>query len=524
MCGETWYPMRVIDLLENGMARAPERPCVLDEHVSFTHSEVRRLSHRIANGLHAAGLRRGARVALYSPNVALALVAMIGLLRAGAVWLPVQTRNPLSENIEFLKENQCEFVFFHGSVEADAAAIQTAVSSLKGMVCFDRASGDSPAFADWAEGFDPLFPDDLHGSEDLAWIKGTGGTTGRPKSVMLCHRNAEALFANFNLCMPLATPHINLAAVPVTHGAGNIALSVLFSGGTVVLIERPDPVRIFDAIERHRITTMFLPPTVIYNLLADPEVRKRDFSSLRYFIYAAAPMSAQKLAESIDVFGPVMAQAWGQTEAPLICTYMGPADHEVADPERRRQRLKSCGRPSPLTRVEVMDDDGNLLPPNQPGELVVRGNLVMKGYYNRPEENEAATRFGWHHTGDIGYRDEEGYFYIVDRKKDMIISGGFNIYPSEIEQVLWRHPAVLDCAVVGVPDEKWGEAVKAVIELKPGTQASESDLKDHCRASLGGLKTPKSIEFWAHLPRSPVGKVLKKDIRERYWKQQERRV
>ena len=516
--------MRVIDLLENGMARAPHCPCVIDDEISLSHAEVLTLSHRIANGLHAAGLRRGARVALYSPNVALALVAMIGLLRAGAVWLPVQTRNPLQENTGFLIENDCEFVFFHSSVAADAAVLRESVPSLKGMVCFDASANGAPAFDAWAARFDTRFPDDLHGAEDIAWIKGTGGTTGRPKSVMIGHRNAEALFANFNLCMPLAEPHINLAAVPVTHGAGNIALSVLFSGGTTVLLERADPLRIFAAIEKHRITTLFLPPTVIYNLLATPGVRARDFSSLRYFIYAAAPMSAQKLAEAIEVFGPVMTQAWGQTEAPLICTFMGPADYAAPDPEVRAQRLKSCGRPSPLTRVEVMDEEGNLLPPHQNGELVVRGNLVMKGYYQRPEENEAVTRFGWHHTGDIGYRDEQGFFYIVDRKKDMIISGGFNIYPSEIEQVLWRHPAVLDCAVVGVPDAKWGEAVKAVVEFKPGEAATEAELKEHCRATLGGLKTPKTIEAWESLPRSAVGKVLKREIRERYWKNQERRV
>ena len=517
--------MRVIDLLDYGMSRMPRRPCVVDDRIRYTHAEVRVLSHRVANGLHAAGLRRGARVAVYSPNVALTLVAMIGLFRAGAVWLPVQTRNPLAENIAFLAENDCEFVFFHSSVAADAQAMRAAVPSLRGTVCFDTPSDGTPCFDDWAAGFAPDFPDDAHGPEDLAWIKGTGGTTGRPKSVMICQRNAEALFVNFNLCMPATDGHhINLAAAPVTHGAGNIALCCLFSGGTVVLLERADPARILDAIEQHRITTMFLPPTVIYSLLATPAVRARDYSSLRYFIYAAAPMSARKLAEAIDVFGPVMAQAWGQTEAPLICTYMSPADHAVADPGHRAQRLTSCGRPSPLTRVAVMDDDGRLLPANERGELVVRGNLVMKGYHKRPEENEAVTRHGWHHTGDVGYRDDEGYFYIVDRKKDMIISGGFNIFPSEIEQVLWQHPAVLDCAVVGVPDEKWGEAVKAVIELKPGMLATEAEFREHCRTSLGGLKTPKSFEFWASLPRSPLGKVLKREIRERYWAGRERRV
>ena len=449
---------------------------------------------------------------------------MIGIFRVGGVWLPIQTRNPLLENIEFLNENSCEFIFFHSTLLDDATQLNENVSTIKGMVCFDAPNAISPQFSYWIEQFDFHFPDDLHGPEDLAWIKGTGGTTGRPKSVKICHRNAEALFANFNLCMPLDKPHINLAAVPLTHGAGNIALAILFSGGSVVVLNKADPIKIIEAIEKYKITTLFLPPTVIYNMLAVPHIKKRDFTSLSYFIYSAAPMSAQKLDEAIQTFGPVMTQTWGQTEAPLICTFMSPKDHLVTSKEILSQRLKSCGRPSPLTRVEIMDDEGNLLPPHTNGELVVRGNLVMKGYHNRPEENEMASRFGWHHTGDIGYKDENDFFYIVDRKKDMIISGGFNIYPSEIEQVLWTHPCILDCAVIGVPDQKWGEAVKAVVEFKVGKNATEDELKTFCKQSLGGLKTPKSIEAWEKLPRSAVGKVLKKEIRELYWKGHDRRV
>jgi acyl-CoA synthetase (AMP-forming)/AMP-acid ligase II len=235
-------------------------------------------------------------------------------------------------------------------------------------------------------------------------------------------------------------------------------------------------------------------------------------------------MSCEKLAEAIDVFGPVMTQTWGQTEAPLICTYLAPEAHLGADGRIDEKVLRSCGRATPLTRVEVMDANGKLLNPGEVGELVVRGDLVMKGYFDRPEENERVSRFGWHHTGDVGYRDEAGFFFIVDRNKDMIISGGFNIYPSEIEQVLWKHPAVLDCAVIGVPDSKWGEAVKAVVELKPGVTATEDELKHHCRETLAGMKTPKSIEIWQSLPRSPLGKVLKREIRDKYWQDQWRKV
>ena len=231
-------------------------------------------------------------------------------------------------------------------------------------------------------------------------------------------------------------------------------------------------------------------------------------------------MSAKKLQEAIEIFGPVMAQTFGQAEALMLCTFMSPKEHIVGD----EKRLTSCGRATIFTQLEIMDDDGNILPPNERGEIVVRGNLVMKGYYKNSEATEEAGRFGWHHTGDIGMKDENSYVYIVDRKRDMIVSGGFNIYPSEIEQIIWSHAAVEDCAVVGVPDEKWGEAVKAIIQLKAGAAVNADDLADYCRQRLGGMKTPKSFEFWEELPRSAVGKVLKRSIRDRFWIGQKRNV
>jgi len=281
---------------------------------------------------------------------------------------------------------------------------------------------------------------------------------------------------------------------------------------------------IMRCIEAHRITTLFLPPTVIYSMLAHPRVREFDFSSLKHFIYAAAPMSAEKLKDALKVFGPVMAQTYGQAESPMLCTFMSPAEHIVEENSAQERRLTSCGRPTIFTQVEIMDDGGNLLSPEEKGEIVTRGNLVMKGYYKNPQATEEASRFGWHHTGDIGLKDADGYVYIVDRKRDMIISGGFNIYPCEIEQVLWSHAAVQDCAVVGVPDEKWGEAVKAVIELKPGTDVKSEEIMVFCRERLGGMKAPKSVEIWPELPRSPVGKVLKRSIREKFWAGHERRI
>ncbi len=513
----------VIDLLDYGLAREPHRICVKDRNQSFTHEEVRDLSHRIAHALRAAGLSRGARVGFFTPNCALAMVAMIGVFRAGAVWLPVHPRNMIGENSEFLADNRCELLFYHGRTEAEARHFASAVPSLKAIIRLDEHEGGE-GLVSWASGYPNRFDDDRSTPEDIAWIKGTGGTTGRPKSVLISNRSAVTLFQTFHWCLPLPEGHVTLAAAPISHGAGTVALCALCNGGTLVLIERAEATEVLDALVDHDITTLFLPPTVIYAILALPDIRSRKFPHLRYLIYSAAPIAADRLREALDIFGPVLAQVYGQTEAPMMLTFLSPADHVVSDEAQFRKRLTSCGRATPFAQVELMDDEGRILGPGEVGEVVVRSELVMKGYRGDPEETAKVSQFGWHHTGDVGMRDADGYFYIVDRKKDMIISGGFNIFPSEIEQVLWAHPAVLDCAVVGVPDEKWGEAVTAVVELKPGAVAEGSALQAFCRERLGGMKTPKRVEVWPRLPKSSVGKVLRKEIRERFWEGQSRRV
>jgi acyl-CoA synthetase (AMP-forming)/AMP-acid ligase II len=516
--------LRLIDFFDRGATAFPDRICLKDDWNAWTYTEVRRMTHQAARALREAGVRPGERIAVYSPNGAAAFASVLATFRAGGVWLPVNSRNALSETIDYLRDNGCVALFFGLKYAAEAKEIGVALPGLKIVICLDARDGDAPAFPQWCGRHEarPIEVDVVAG--DAAIIKSTGGTTGKPKSVMISHRNMATMIANFLALMPYEVPPVNLLAVPMTHGAGNVALALLTLGATLVFLERADQDRILTIIESERVTTLFLPPTVIYSLLARSDIREHDYSSLRYMIYSAAPMSVEKLHEAIDVFGPVMTQAYGQTEAPLLCTFMGPAEHVLADPVELRRRLSSCGRQTPFARVEIMDDDGKLLGCNEVGEIVVRGDLVMMGYHDNPAETEQASRFGWHHTGDVGTRDEAGYFYIVDRKKDMIISGGFNIYPSEIEQVLWSHPAVQDCAVVGVPDPKWGEAVTAIVELKPDSSPSGLDLASFCRDRLGSMKTPKRIEFWPELPRSALGKVLKRDIRERFWQNQPRRV
>jgi acyl-CoA synthetase (AMP-forming)/AMP-acid ligase II len=314
-------------------------------------------------------------------------------------------------------------------------------------------------------------------------------------------------------------------ATPMTHAAGTLGFPTIAEGGTIVVHDGVKAATVLSSIEQDRVTRLFLPPTAIYSLLADPGVREHDYSSLRHFLYAAAPMSTDKLVEAMDVFGPVMAQCFGQAEAPMLATYLSPAEHveALADPAKRA-RLASCGRPSMIAAVAIMDDDGNLLDDGEHGEIVVRGDLVMSAYYENPEASAEVRRpGGWHATGDIGYRDADGFYFIVDRKRDMIISGGFNVFPSEVERVIWSHPDVLDCAVIGVPDEKWGEAVTAVVELKDGAGVTEVELIALCKGELGSVKSPKAVHF-RELPRSTAGKVLKRSLRDEYWAGRDRRV
>jgi acyl-CoA synthetase (AMP-forming)/AMP-acid ligase II len=278
---------------------------------------------------------------------------------------------------------------------------------------------------------------------------------------------------------------------------------------------KPDVGEFLELISRHRVTHTFLPPTLIYMLLDHPGLESSDLSSLRCLWYGAAPMSASRLEEALGRIGPVMAQLFGQSEAPMMISTMAPADHFLADGSLARSRLSSAGRPTPLTQVAIMNDDGKLLGTGQRGEIVVRGPLVMAGYYKNPAATEEAARYGWHHTGDIGYLDDDNYLFIVDRAKDMIITGGFNVYSAEIEQVLLAHPAVQDCAVIGLPDEKWGERVTAVIQPRPGRAVTSENIRAFVKARLGSVKTPKQVEVWDDLPRSKVGKVLKTEIKTR---------
>ena len=513
--------MRLIDYFRRGLRSAPSRTAFIDAdgRNAYTYEQVNELAERIAAGLHAVG-RGDANVAVYSPNDPKAFCALIGIFRAGARWIPINMRNPTEVNAAFLKTTGCSVLFFHPSLRPQVRELERLVPSLKHLVCLeDDAESGLPlsAFTRAATAPEPV--DDPTRPET---VFPTGGTTGLSKAALWTQRTWDSAIKAFWTCLPTDRPAVHLVAAPMTHGAGVVALMMIAEGTTNVVLPSANALGILEAIQRHRVTHFYIPPTVLYNMLAHPRVRDFDYSSLRAIVIAAAPVAPAKLREAMDIFGPVMCQSFGQAEAPMFLTFLSTRD--LLDAPPGPDRWLSCGRATLGQRIEIMDEDGTLLAPGQRGEIVARGDLVFAGYYENPQATEEVSRHGWHHTGDVGYKDAAGFVYIVDRKKDMIVTGGFNVFSAEVELVVAGHPAVEDCAVIGVPDSKWGEAIKAVVQLKPGAHASADEIVDMVKAKLGSVHAPKTVDFVASLPRSPNGKVLKREIREKFWEGAARRV
>jgi acyl-CoA synthetase (AMP-forming)/AMP-acid ligase II len=495
--------MRLVDYLDKGASLDPDAPCLTTDGQTRTYGEVRDLSLRVAAALAARGVVPGDRVAVLSGNDPTAFTCVFGISRAGAVWCPINPRNEAHENRELLTMFGCTVLIYQ---QAFAPLVEKISAGLTTLVCLET---------DWDEFLSASAATvDLPAADDLAMIVGTGGTTGRPKGVELTGANLEAMTAITLMSYPWPARPVYLALAPLTHAAGVLCFPVLAKGGEIVIMRRPDVAEFITLIERHRVTHTFLPPTLIYMVLAHPSLDAADLSSLACFWYGAAPMSAARLAEALRRIGP-MAQLFGQTEAPMMISTMAPADHYRPDGSVAVSRLSSAGRPSPLVTVAIMGPDGELLPRGATGEIVVRGSLVMRGYHRDPEATAAASAHGWHHTGDIGYLDDDNYLFIVDRAKDMVITGGFNVYSTEVEQALMQHPAVQDCAVIGLPDDKWGERVTAILQLREGATVDKAELAAFVKERIGSVKTPKQIEIWEDLPRSKVGKILKADLRTR---------
>jgi len=527
--------MRAIDYFDKSADLDADRIAIVDGDARHSYAETRTFSERIAQGMWARGVEREQRAAIYSHNHPAVLFCMLGILRAGAAWVPINFRNATDANVEFLNYSETAWLFYHSRFREQVEEIRKRVPSLRHLICIDGPDGANPSLANFVEpesarNPEPEWPDgqgnDAHGSlEQMMGLVPTGGTTGPARGVRVTN-------LAWGTMTEMATRYwkgddtdpVCLCTAPLSHAAGVVAFTVFALGGTNVILPGFDAAQVLQAIEQYRVTHLFLPPTAFYALLAHPDVSKFNYASLRVFLLAGSPVSPDKLKQGVEVFGPCMCQSYGQTEAPMLLTFLDAHTVAAAAGGDHPERLRSCGKPTAAVRLAIMDDAGRILPPNQPGEIVARGTLVTAGYHNLPQATAEIRSHGWHHTGDIGYIDEHGYVYIVDRKKDMIISGGFNVYSAEVEAGIMALHQVQECAVIGVPDDKWGEAVKALVVLRHNELLTESQVIAHCKAKLGAVKSPKSVEFVAEIPKTPAGKFDRKAMRKRYWATVDREV
>ncbi|MEQ3551933.1 long-chain fatty acid--CoA ligase [Pseudonocardia nematodicida] len=500
--------------LDKGASLDPGAPCLTLDGTSLTYGEVVGLSHAVARALRRSGVRPGDKVGVLSANEPTAFSCVFGIARAGAVWCPINPRNAAAETAELLDLFDCAALIFQPAFDELVAEIAPGLPQLTTLVRLGEGGGppSSHAFGPWLEAARDDPSAEAAPPDDVVALVGTGGTTGRPKGVVLTDRNLETMSAITLMSYPFDGRPVYLALAPLTHAAGVLCFPIMARGGEVVIMAKPDVGRFLELVARHRVTHTFLPPTLIYMVLGHEALDATDLSSLQCFWYGAAPMSVARLTEALTRIGP-MAQLFGQSEAPMMISTMSPAEHLRPDGTVDTARLSSAGRPSPLVTVAILDQQGLPVPRGDRGEICVRGSLVMAGYYRNPEATAEVSVHGWHHTGDIGYLDDDGYLFIVDRAKDMVITGGFNVYSAEVEQALMVHDAVRDCAVVGLPDEKWGERVTAVVQPQPGAEIDVDELAAFVKERIGSVKAPKQIEIWPDLPRSTVGKVLKKEIR-----------
>lgn len=516
--------MRAIDYFDKAAEAHPDRAAIIDGDRRTSYAETRVLSEGIARAMQAAGLKPEERAAIYSPNDARVLLCMLGLMRAGAAWVPINYRNAADANVEYMNYVETSWLFYHSSFERQVEEMKARVPMLRHLICIDgegKTSSSLHSFieqgarsqakeADWG---------DASGNIDrLVGLVPTGGTTGPAKGVRVTS-------LPWGTMLEMASHYwrsedaeaVCLNVAPLSHAAGVVAFAMFTIGATNVIMPGFDALGVLCAIGHHRATHLFLPPTAFYKLLAQPELGQFDYSSLSVFLLAGSPVSPDKLKRGVEVFGPCMCQCYGQTEAPMLLTWLDQKTVAAAAAGDHPERLRSCGKATSAVRLAVMDDQGRLLPSGEAGEIVVRGSLVTPGYYKLPDATAEIRTHGWHHTGDVGYRDEDGYFYIVDRQKDMIITGGFNVFSAEVEAGMMALSDVHECAVIGIPDEHWGESVKAFVVLREGSALTEEAVIAHCKAKLGGVKSPKSVEFRAEIPKTPAGKIDRKTLRAPYW-------
>ena len=517
--------MRLHDYLEWRARQTPRLDFAIFEGRRISYADADAQANRIARAFIAAGLGVGDRIAILSKNCIEFALLYFAASKAGVVPVPLNYRLAPPEWTYILKDSGAVLLIARGEFVATIDAVRDQLDRVKRYIAVDSEVPGWESFDDFV-GDHPATPPEREISPDGdLYQMYTSGTTGRPKGTVLSQR---AVCTNVHQASTAFGSNLGdrvLVVAPLYHAAAGIVTFITIQGGGTLFIQEDfDPAEVVRALSEENIAVALLVPVMIqFCMLAVPDIAERRFDDLRLIVYGASAIAEQTLRRAIDIFGCDFIQAYGMTETTAVATHLSAEDHRRAL-ESQPDLLLSAGRPVVGTEIRVVDVEDRPVAPGEIGQIVVRGSQLMRGYWNLPEATEEALRGGWMHTGDAGILDERGYLYVQDRVNDMIVSGGENVYPREIEDVLFRHEAIADAAAIGVPDEQWGEVVKAIVVLREGAPIGPDEIIEFCRGQLAGYKRPRSVEIVSALPRNPTGKVLKRELREPYWKGRQRRV
>lgn len=491
----------------------------VQEQRTLTYAEAGVEVNRMANALLSAGLKAGDRFAYLSKNSIDQVIAYLAASKTGIVPVPLNYRLVPSEWSYIINDAGAKLLIAQKAYVAGIDTIRGELITVGGCYVLDGTANGWKDYRTWVDGQSSEEPDADIDDEHVLYQMYTSGTTGYPKGALLTHRCVITNAFQSNIAMEKRVEPGDrfLVIMPLFHaGATSFVFAAAMGGATMEIHTDFDADKMVDALASNITVANLVPAMIQACLVSVADVAERDYSNLKAIIYGASAIAEDTLRKALSVFKCDVYQGFGQTESSAVLTFMGPEEHRRALHERP-ELLRSAGRAVAATELRIADAEGNTLPAGEVGEILAKGPQVMQGYWNMPEESSETIVDGWLHTGDVGLLDEEGYLYIKDRVKDMVISGGENIYPREIENVLMDHPFIEDVAVIGVPDEKFGEAVMAIVVLANGAQLGVDELIDYSRSRLAGYKIPRRVEFVCELPRNPSGKVLKKDLRRPYW-------
>ncbi|HDP80261.1 MAG TPA: long-chain-fatty-acid--CoA ligase [Spirochaetes bacterium] len=516
------------DLYDRCVTFYRDRRAIKCGEVSYTYGEMRDKAYRLANALTEIGFKKNDNISFLMANCPEYIFSEYALAKCGIVRVPLAVLLSNNDHIYMMNRAECKALIYHERLLPRVMEMIPKLETVKTFICIADDPSKVPSGHLHLQTLIDTHPAEAPRvevvPEDLCGIYFTGGTTGMPKGVMLSHRSWAGTFITELLEFRLEYDEVFCFATPLTHAGGCLMIPVLIRGGTCLIMDHFDPKEFLELTQKEKISSAFLVPTMLYVLMDHPDIDKYDTSSWRDIIYGASAIAPERLKQAITRFGPVFTQLYGQTEAPMAMCCLPKEAHVIEDPEKEKRVFSSCGRPCFPCQVRIVGEDGGDVPPGGTGEIIIKHINMMDGYLKDPETTAETIKNGWLHTGDMGKMDEEGYLYIVDRCKDMIISGGFNIYPREIEDVLHEHPSVRNAAVIGVPHEKWGEEVKAIVVLYDGKTATAEELIQFVKEKKGGLVAPKSVEFWKEIPLTNLGKIDKKNMRAAYWKDKDRLV